>query len=437
MFDYSAKKITVEKALSLVKSNDVITVGMAGGEPADFLGKLHTIADDVQDVVITNCLPTAKGEYLSEKYLEKAFIVESWFFSPLLRKLQHTGRVSYIPNNLHFSGKKRNAAVKTNIFICSVATPTEEGVFQFSCGNVYEREIAEKADIVIVEVSPNIPYIPGEAGLPFDMIDYVIESDYFLPTIPDVAPNEKDLAIGEAIGEMIDDGDTIQIGIGGIPNAVCASITGKKDLGVHTEMLTTGVMRLMKEGVVTNKRKNFNPGKTVFAFTLGSQELYEFADHNDDLLMMAGNWVNNPFVVAQNDNMVSINTSIEIDLTGQCCSESVGSMQISGSGGQSDTAMGAQEGVNGRSIIALYSTANVKNRETGEMEEISKIVPVLNPGAGVTLSRNDVDYVATEYGIVRLRGLSVRARAEKLISIAHPKFRDELREAAKQYKIWL
>jgi len=437
VFNYNSKIISLEKALGLVKSNDVITVGMAAAEPISFLGRLHTIADRVEDVTITGCLPTVMGEYLNEKYLEKAFKIENWFFSPLLRRLQHTGRVSFIPNHLHFSGKKRNDAVRTNIFIGSAALPDDNGNIHFSCSNVYEREVAERADVVILEVSPNIPRVMGSGFLPFDKVDHIIECDYYLPTLPDLPPNEKDKTIGGYIAELIEDGDTIQVGIGGIPNAVCEAIGHKKDLGVHTEMMTTGIMRLMKGGAVNNSKKTLHPGKSVFAFMYGSQEMYEFAHDNDDLLMMEGSYVNSPFVMAKNDNMVSINTTIEVDLTGQCASESVGVQQISGTGGQTDTATGAQEAAGGRSIIALYSTQTIKDKKTGETREVSKIVPTLNVGAAVSLSRNDVDWVVTEYGAVRLRGLSIRHRCEKLISIAHPDYRGELRRAAKEFMYWI
>jgi acyl-CoA hydrolase len=436
MFDYSAKKITVEQALALVKSNDNITVGMAGAEPVEFLGKLHTIADRVTDVTVTSCLNTAPGEYLSEKYLERAFRLESWFYSPTLRRLNKTGRVSFIPNNLHFSGYKRNFHKKTNIFIGSASMPDKNGRVRFSCGNVYEEEIAKKADVVILEISPNIPYCHGENYLEWDEIDHVIECDYYLPTIPDAAPNEKDREIGQHIAELIHDGDCIQVGIGGIPNAVCEFLAHKKDLGIHTEMMTTGIMKLMKLGAVNGSKKQMDTGKVVCAFALGNQEMYEFMDNNPDILTKRGSLVNDPNVICGNDNQVSINTSVEVDLTGQCCSESVGNLQISGTGGQSDTAIGAQNSKNGRSIIALYSTAMAKNPATGEREEVSKIVPTLRPGAAVSLSRNDVDWVVTEFGVVNLRGTCVRERVEMLIGIAHPKFRDELREAAKKLEYW-
>ncbi|MDR2180531.1 MAG: hypothetical protein LBP21_09495 [Synergistaceae bacterium] len=437
MFDYSSKKITVEQALSKVKSGDNITVGMAGAEPVEFLARLHTIAGRVEDVTVTSCLPTAPGEYLSEKYLEKAFMLDSWFYTPALRKLHKTGRVSFIPNHLHFAGSKRNCHKKANVFVCSASMPEESGRVRFSCGNVYEEEIAKMADIVILEITPHAPRSFGDNFLEWDDVDYVVECDYFLPTIPDVAPNEKDRAIGRYIAGLINDGDCIQVGIGGIPNAVCEFLAEKKDLGIHTEMMTTGIMNLMRKGVVNGSKKQMNVGKVVCAFALGSQEMYEFMNENPDILVSRGSWVNDPYVIAGNDNQVSINTSVEIDLTGQCCSESVGPMQISGTGGQSDTAVGAQRSKNGRSIIALYSTATVKNAESGEKEEISKIVPMLRQGAAVSLSRNDVDWVATEHGAVNLRGTTLRERAELLISIAHPKFREELRAAAKDLQYWI
>jgi acyl-CoA hydrolase len=437
MFDYSSKKITTEQALNMVKPGDNITVGMAGAEPVEFLGHFHTIADRVEEVTITSCLSTVSGEYLSEKYLEKAFRLDSWFYSPILRKLHKTGSISFIPNHLHFAGSKRNCHKKANIFICSASMPEDDGRIRFSCGNVYEEEIAREADLVILELTPHAPRSFGDNFLEWDGVDYVVECDYFLPTIPDAPSNEKDREIGRHIAGLIDDGDCIQVGIGGIPNAVCEFLAEKKDLGIHTEMMTTGIMNLMRKSVVNGSRKQMNPGKVVCAFALGSQEMYEFMHENPDILVNRGSWVNDPYVIAGNDNQVSINTSVEIDLTGQCCSESVGPLQISGTGGQSDTAIGAQRSKNGRSIIALYSTAMVKNPESGEKEEVSKIVPMLRQGAAISLSRNDVDWVTTDYGAVNLRGTTLRERAELLISIAHPKFREGLRAAAKDLQYWL
>lgn len=197
-------------------------------------------------------------------------------------------------------------------------------------------------------------------------------------------------------------------------------------------MLTTGFMNLYKSGVITNKKKTLHPGKMVCAFAFGTRELYDFLDNNDDILFLDGNYVNDPYVIGQNDNQVSINTTIEVDLTGQVCSESIGTTHFSGTGGQCDTATGAQRAVNGRSFITLYSTTMARNKKTGIKEEISKIVSTLKPGAAVTLSRNDVDFIVTEYGAVKLKGRSIRERVELLISIAHPKFRDILRQEARE-----
>jgi acyl-CoA hydrolase len=282
-----------------------------------------------------------------------------------------------------------------------------------------------------------VPRCLGDNYLTFDEVDYVVECDYRLPVLPDAPPNEKDREIGRHIAALINDGDCVQVGIGGIPNAVCEFLADKKDLGIHTEMMTTGIMGLMKKGAVNGSRKQMNVGKVVCGFAFGSQEMYEFMHDNPDILTLPGSFVNDPAVIARNDNQVSINTSVEVDLTGQCCSESVGAAQISGTGGQSDTAVGAQNSKNGRSIIALYSTAAVKSPQTGETSEVSKIVPTLRPGAAVSLSRNDVDWVVTEVGAVNLRGTSIRERAELLISIANPRFREELREAARQLCYWV
>ena len=437
MHDWSKKKITVEQALSMINSGDNISFGMAAQVPCALISELHTIADRVEDVRLTTCIDPISSEYLQEKYLEKAFIYDSYFFTPIQRRLAHTGRVSFIPNHLHSAAFARNHHRRSSIYIGSAYLPEEGGRIRFSCSNVIEEEVAKAADIVIMETSPNVPRIFGQNYLEFDDVDYIIDCDYRLPELHDVPSSDVDRQIGGHIANMINDGDCIQVGIGAIPNAVCESLMQKKDLGVHTEMMTTGIMRLMKHGAVNGRRKQVDIGKVVCAFGYGTQELYEFMHENPSIIVGRGCEVNDPYVISRNDNQVSINTSIEIDLVGQCCSESIGHLQISGSGGQVDTATGAVRSKGGRSIIALHSTAMAKNPATGEREEMSKIVATLKPGAVVTLSRMDVDNVVTEYGAVCLRGTSVRERAELLISIAHPKFREELRQAARELMFWI
>lgn len=428
--DYSNKLITVEEALAKVQSNDNIVTGMCANEPLAFLEKLPEIADRVENVTITNCLPLYDGAYLQDEKCIKAFNIEGWFFTPVLRKAFKNGNVSHIPGHLHLYARKRKEVVKTDFLICQASMPDENGNVSLGVSNVYETELLNYAKTVILELNKKMPRTYGDHVINIKDVDYVIEVDYDLCTLSDAPITDKDKKIGQFISERINDGDCVQIGIGGIPNAVCDCLMDKKHLGIHTEMMTTGLMRLMKAGAVDNSMKQIDVGKTTCAFVGGTKELYDFANNNNDIYMMNGYQANNPSYIGNNDNQVSVNTCIEIDLTGQCCSESIGTRQFSGSGGQCDTAVGALNSKNGRSFIALYSTATITDKVTGEKKEISKIVPTLKPGAIVTLSRCDVDYVVTEYGIAFLRGKSINQRAKELIAIAHPNFRDELYKQA-------
>ena len=430
MVDYKSKIITVQEALKLVKSDDQIVTGLGSSEGKAFLKELHTIADRVTNVTVNNCLPMDVYEFFANPIYAKNFGVDGWFYSPTLRKAHKQGNISFIPNNLHFAASKRFAHIKPNIYVGNGTYPDEHGFISLSLGNVYEKAAIEKADIVIIECNHNCPRTFGDVELHVNDVDYIIETDYAIPEIPDAEPNEKDLAIGRFIAEHINDGDCIQLGIGGIPNAVAKSLYGKKNLGIHTEMLTSEMVKLAKAGVINGKCKQIHKGKMVAAFAMGTREMYDYMDNNPSIAILNGGYVNDPYIIAQNDNQVSINTSLEVDVTGQCCSESLGSIQFSGTGGQSDTAIGAQKSRGGRSFIALYSTAMVKNPATGEREEVSKIVCQLKPGAAVSLSRNDLDYLVTEYGCVNLKGTTIRERVERIISIAHPKFREQLMEEA-------
>ncbi len=427
-----AKTITTDEALGLVKSEDHIVSGMAASEGREFFMNLHKIADKVENVSVDNCLPLAPYPYMLEKQYADTFTVNTWFFSPDLRKAFKNGNITYIPNHLHFAGVRRLDNKHVNLYVGNATPPDKHGYVSLSLSNVYEKTIIEKADTVVLETNPNLPRTHGDLHLHESEVDYFVEVDYDAPELPDLAPTKKDEMIGSHIAEFIRDGDTIQLGIGGVPNAVAAALTNKKDLGVHTEMLTTGFMRLFKSGAISNKKKTLHKDKMVCAFALGTKELYDFIDDNPEVMMLDGNYVNDPCIIGQNDNQVSINSTVEVDLTGQCASESVGTRMVSGTGGQADTAIGAQRAKNGRSFISLYSTASIRKKAAEGRETVSKIVPTLNPGAGVTLSRNDVDYVVTEYGAVRLRGANVQERVEKLISIAHPDFRDWLRDKAKE-----
>lgn len=427
---YEDKIISVEEALSKFKSGDIIVTGLAAAEAREILTALHTIEDYVDTLTVTTCLPMASAEYFMNPELKDKFFMDGWFYTKPMRTHQKNGNISYIPNHLHLAAVKRLDEVTPRVYIGNATPPDAHGYVSLSLSNVYERRIIDQAELVILEINPNLPRTFGDMALHVDDIDYMIEVNYEIPTLPDTDPNEKDQKIGQYIADYIKDGDCIQLGIGGIPNAVADALMDKKDLGIHTEMMTSGMMKLAKAGVITGKKKNFYQNKIVCTFALGTKELYEFMDDNPSILIKDGHWVNDPYIIGLNDNQISINTTIEIDLTGQCASESLGTVQYSGTGGQADTAIGAQRSKNGKSFIALYSTANVYSEEKGERVEISKIVPMLKPGAAVTLSRNDVDYVVTEYGVAKLRGTNLRERVNRLISIAHPKFRNALKAQA-------
>ena len=428
--DYKDKLITVQEAVNLVKSGDYIVTGLGAAGAVLFQNHLHEVADKVKDVIISTCLPMYEYPCLNDPQYRHSFIHEGWFYTGPMRKAQKHGATSFIPNMLHFAATKRLYHRKPNIFVAAVAMPDKHGYISMSTSNTYEMQMFEAADIKILEINPNYPRTHGDHHVHVSEVDYLLEADYEVPGIEDAPINEKDRAIGDAVARYIKDGDCVQLGIGGIPNAVSSALFDKKDLGIHTEMMTNGMMELMKAGVITGKKKQMYKNRVVCTFVLGSKELYAFVDDNPAIQILEGSQTNDPYVIGKNDNMVSINTTLEVDLTGQCASESIGSVQFSGTGGQTDTAVGAQISKNGRSFICLYSTAMVRNPETGEREEISKIVAQLKPGAAVSLSRNHVDYVVTEYGVAALRGTSVRERVELLIGIAHPKFRDQLRQEA-------
>lgn len=426
--NFENKYISVEKALSMVKSGDIIVTGLGAAEAGLFMENIHTIADKVRGVTIVNCNPTHAGKFYAPEYVD-SFSVNGWFYAPPMRKAHAQGNMAYIPNHLHLAATKWLYRNKPNIFVASASLPDEHGNISLSTSNTYETRMLEAADLVILETNPNFPFTSGDLIVPMEKVDYLIAADYPVPVIPDVPSSDKDRIIGRTIAEFVPDGACIQLGIGGIPNAVAEFLKEKNDLGVHTEMITSKMVELMQMGVINNKYKQICTGKMVATFALGNQAVYDYMDHNPNVELRDGAWVNDPYVIAQNDNQISINTSLEVDLTGQCASESIGSRQFSGTGGQSDTAIGAQMSKNGRSIIALYSTAMVKGPD-GERREVSKIVPQLQAGAAVSLSRNDVDLVITEYGVADLRGTTIRERVEGLIGIAHPKFRDSLWDQA-------
>lgn len=426
--EFKKKLISLDDALSLVKSDYEICVGLAAAEPVDFLTRLHETADRVTNVSVLTCLNMGDYKFTSASEMKGHFTNAAWFFSGLTRKAHQNRTATFLPNHLHIAARQRLGYKKPNIFICSASPMDSHGYFSLSLSVTYEREYIDAADIVILEVSENYPKTYGDTFVHISEVDYIYETKRCPPELDVIEPNDKDMLIGNYIAELIEDGSTLQLGIGGIPNAVAKSLVNKKNLGVHTEMLTDGFVDLYNAGAVTNSMKTLHRGKLIGAFALGTKKLYDFINDNPGVELLRGSYANDPHVIGQNYKMVSINTSLQVDLTGQCCSESLGHIQYSGTGGQTDTATGALNSIGGKSFIALYSTA--KNNT------ISTITAFLTPGAGLSLSRNDVDYVVTEYGVAALTGRTIGERVNNLIAIAYPDFRSELRSEADKYMLW-
>jgi acyl-CoA hydrolase len=426
------KKIkSMDEAIRSLPKNAAIIMGMASMESQGFMSRVHEFADHFEHLRVLSCLNMQSYEFCEDPRYEGTFMNENWFFGPSNRKAAKMGYklVDFIPNNLHQAGGNKLRALKeegATIVYWGPVTPMQErtGFFNLGLSNVYEGEVIEAADMVVLEVNNRIPFLHGDTQVHISQADMLVEYDAEPPTIPSLEPGAVEKEIAAHIARLVGDGATLQIGIGGIPNAVAALLSDKKDLGVHTEMFTESMIDLFESGAITNRRKTLWPNKFVFTFALGSKRMYEWLDDNPAVLELRGNYVNDPYVIAQNDNMVSINTAITVDLTGQVCSESLGPVQYSGTGGQLDTHRGAQKSRNGKGIIALRSTA--------KKGTISTIVPMLPMGSAVTVPRQDLDWVATEFGAVRLLGRTVSERARALISIAHPDFRAELTAEAEK-----
>jgi len=425
---YKSKLLSIDDLLYKLKDNETIVVGLGGAQPFGFLSNLHKIKDRVKNLKIITCLLLKDYEFLKYCGREDApFILESWYLSDFERKVYNEGRATYIPNNLHRAGIEKIANEKIDYYVGTATPMDEKGFFSLSISLVYEKEMIENAKYTVLEINENLPKTFGDTSLYIDDVDFIIENSVPLPEFPFIEPTDVEKKIGEYISDLIEDGSTIQLGIGGIPNAITKFLMNKKNLGIHTEMITDGMVDLIESGVVTNKEKTIWKGKTIGAFALGTKKLYEFINNNLSVEIHRGSIVNDPYIVRQNNKMVSINTSLMVDLTGQVCSESFGWKQFTGTGGQLDMHRGAQMSKGGKGIIALRSTA--------KGGEVSTIVPILPEGSYITVPRQDTDIVVTEYGVAKLKGKSVRERALALINIAHPDFRDKLIFEAKRLNI--
>lgn len=435
---YKEKVKSIPDALALIKSNDVIIVAQAAAEPIDLLDNLHTIKNNgVKGVDVQTCLPMKNYEFIKNPELKDCIFNHSWYYTKALREAQKNGNATYTPQHAHIASWKKLSGIdgRRMVLFCTCSPMDKHGYLSLSISNVYEKDFIDAGAHVICEVNPNYPRTFGDNIIHISRIDAIVETNRTIPEINLAPYTDVDMKIGQYIAELVEDGSTIQLGVGNIPNAVAAELTNKKHLGIHTEMFTESMINLIECGAVDNSQKGFYNGYSVCAFAFGNKKLYDYLDDNPTVLFKSGSWVNDPFQIKNNRKFVSINASLEVDLTGQCASESIGSMQYTGTGGQADTVLGSQRSEGGKSIIAMHSTYKTKD-ENGNVVLKSKIVPFLKKGSIVSLSRNDVDYVVTENGVAWLRGLSVRDRVEELINIAHPDVREKLRFEAKKNCIW-
>lgn len=426
--NYQKRLGTLEGALALVKSGDTIAAGLYGNEPKEFLMNLHRIGHRVVDVHLWTMLMTDDYPAMKDNSLVGKIDVRTSFYNAFCRNGHHTGRFHFYPMHLQSLGEGTAEADRPTVFVAAVSPMDEQGNVYLSFDLEGTLEWLDAADTVIFEINDQIPRVYGETAVPITAADYIYEASYPIPLAPEPPSTDVDKRIAENVASLIKDGDCIQLGIGGIPNAVGMTLLDKKDLGIHSEMITSSMGLLMRKGVVTNERKTIHKGKTIGGFAWGDEALYEFMAENPMIEMHRSFYVNDPFIIAQNDNFVSVNAAISLDLTGQVCSESFGPRQYSGTGGASDFAYGAYRSRGGRGVIAIASTAKGGT--------ISKIQPVLPAGSVVSISRNIVDHVVTEYGIAKLRNRSIRQRVDALISIAHPDFRKDLRKEAEKLMLW-
>ena len=416
---YEQRKMSPEEAVRLIHSGDRVVIGHAVGVPLAITDVMVEHRKDYKDVEIIQMVSQG-NEKFCEQGTEGLLRLNSLFVGAQSRPAVKEGRGDFTP--CCFSDvPSLLGELSVDAAGIQVSPPDRHGYVSCGVSVDYTLPAAKCAKTVIAQVNRRMPRTLGDTCLHVSEIDCFVEIDHPVLEIPLPKIGEAEKAIGENCAKLVRDGDTLQLGSGAIPDAVLLFLKDKKDLGIHSEMISDGVVELIENGVITNTRKNLHPGKSVVSFLMGTKRLYDYADDNPAVAMYPVDYVNDPYVVGKNDNLVSINSCVQVDFMGQVAAESVGTTQISGIGGQMDFIRGARLSKGGRAVIAIASTA--------AGGKISKIVPFLDQGAAVTTSRTDVDYIVTEYGIAHLRGKTLKDRARALISIAHPKFREELAEA--------
>jgi acyl-CoA hydrolase len=425
---YRKKRCSAEDAIDLIHNGDFIIVPTGVGEPPALLTALSEHRRRFRDVKVGQILAVRKFAYFDPETAEHVRHV-AFFYGAASRAGGQSGWIDFIPS--YFS-EMPSLIERGNIaadVVLSMASPMDQhGYFSLSLGADYTMAAVTKARSLVLEVNPNVPFAYGNCHVHISQVTALVESSEPLMEVglPKIGPVQQ--AIGKYVADMIDDGSTLQIGYGGIPDAVVMQLTSKHDLGIHTEMIGDGILTLLESGAVTNRKKTYMPGKMIATFALGSKKLYQLMDRNPGLEMHPVDFTNDPYLASKNDKLMAINATLQIDLLGQCGSESLAHLPFSGTGGQVDFVRAANRSKGGKAFIVLPSTA--------KDDRITRIVPTLCPGTHVTTGKNDINYVVTEYGVAQLRGKSAKQRVQEMISIAHPDFRDELKAAARQLQLF-
>jgi 4-hydroxybutyrate CoA-transferase len=415
---YDRRIVSADKALQTVQSDDRVVLGHACGEPPALVEALVARAPGLSDVEIVHMVAMGPAKF-AQPDMEKSFRFNGFFLGAPTRKAVEEDRGDYTP--CFFSEVPRlfkHSILPVDVALIQVTPPDDDGYCSYGVSADYTQAAAECARIVIAQMNRELPRTGG-VKIHLDAITYIVEKDDPIVELPPAKLGEIERRIGELVAELVPDGATMQLGIGAIPDAALSFMTHKKDLGIHSEMFSDGVVSLAQAGVVTNARKTIHRGKFVATFLMGTRKLYDFVNNNPDVEMHPVDYVNDPYVIGQHENMISINSALQVDLMGQVNAEMIGGSQYTGIGGQIDFVRGTGRSAGGKSIIALPSTARNGT--------VSRICRELDRGAAVSTSRNDVHYVVTEYGVADLRGKTIRQRAEALIAISHPEFRGMLR----------
>jgi acetyl-CoA hydrolase len=421
---YNERRRRAREAVETIQSGSRVFLSGNCSVPQTLLAALCERAPNLTNVEIAQVLTLGDTSCYVNPALADNLRVNTLFVSGNVREAVNAGRADFTPAFLSEIPGLWRTELPIDVALIQVSPPDEHGFCSYGVEVGVTKTAAETARVVIAEINPLMPRTLGDSFIHVSKIDIVVEVDYRLPEVVQGEPSAVQEAIGQHIAALIEDGSTLQTGIGGIPDAVLKFLGDKKDLGIHTELFSDGVIDLVNRGIINNEAKTLHPGKIIAGFVLGTQALYDFIHDNPIVEMHPTEYVNDPFRIAQNSKMISINSALEVDLTGQVVADSIGPRFYSGVGGQVDFVRGAARSQGGRPIIALPSTA--KN------DTISRIVWQLQPGAGVTTTRNDVHTIVTEFGVAHLRGRTIRERAQALIQIAHPNFRDELERHARE-----